>query len=152
APRHREPVHAGRVDEIARLRAERLVVDRVVGAERRRHGRDDPDDVLVHAGSLCGQRSDARSCQHRTGARESLSIAPRTIAGAETAVSVSPDAQTWIRIGQWVDGTGHAGERFGIGDLLIAAIAAGGDAALWSLDEDFARMARLEFVGLHGSP
>jgi len=44
----------------------------------------------------------------------------------------------------------NAGERFGIGDLLIAAIAAGREATVRSLDDDFARMARPGFVGLHG--
>jgi predicted nucleic acid-binding protein len=63
-----------------------------------------------------------------------------------------PDAQTWVRIDQWIDRAGDAGERFGIGDLLIAAIAAGRDAAVWSLDGDFTRMARLGFIQLHGSP
>ena len=61
-----------------------------------------------------------------------------------------PDDQTWRQIDQWVDRAGDAGERFGIGDLLIAAIAAGREAPVWSLDEDFARMARLGFIRLHG--
>ena len=65
---------------------------------------------------------------------------------------LSPDDQTWLRIDQWIDRAGDAGERFGIGDLLIAAIAARRDAAVWSLDDDFARMARLGFIRLHGSP
>jgi predicted nucleic acid-binding protein len=61
-----------------------------------------------------------------------------------------PDDQAWLRIDQWVDRAGDAGEQFGIGDLLIAAVAAGRDASVWSLDEDFARMARLGFIRLHG--
>jgi predicted nucleic acid-binding protein len=61
-----------------------------------------------------------------------------------------PDDQTWLQIDGWVDRAGDAGERFGIGDLLIAAIAAGREATVWSLDEDFARMARLGFIQLHG--
>jgi predicted nucleic acid-binding protein len=61
-----------------------------------------------------------------------------------------PDDQTWLQIDAWVDRAGDAGERFGIGDLLIAAIAAGRAATVWSLDEDFARMARLGFIQLHG--
>jgi predicted nucleic acid-binding protein len=66
--------------------------------------------------------------------------------------ALHPDDQTWARIDQWIDRAGDAGERFGIGDLLIAAIAAGRDAAVWSLDEDFARMARLGFIRLHDLP
>ena len=60
-----------------------------------------------------------------------------------------PDDHTWLRIDQWIDHAGDAGERFGVSDLLIAAIAAGRNAAVWSLDEDFARMARLGFIRLH---
>lgn len=63
-----------------------------------------------------------------------------------------PDDETWHRIDAWLDRAGDAGERFGIGDLLIAAIAAGREAAVWSLDEDFVRLARLGFIRLHRLP
>jgi predicted nucleic acid-binding protein len=60
-----------------------------------------------------------------------------------------PDLEVWRRIDSWLDRAGDAGERFGITDLLIAAIAAQQGAALWSLDRAFARMAELGFVALH---
>jgi predicted nucleic acid-binding protein len=60
-----------------------------------------------------------------------------------------PDVEAWRRIDAWLDRAGDAGERFGVTDLLIAAIAAQQGAALWSLDRDFARMAELGFLRLH---
>jgi len=60
-----------------------------------------------------------------------------------------PDTATWDRIDRWIDEAGDAGERFGASDLLIAAVAAEREASLWSLDDDFARMARLRFIELH---
>jgi predicted nucleic acid-binding protein len=60
-----------------------------------------------------------------------------------------PEARTWDRIDGWIDVASDQGERFGVADLIVAAIAADHDAALWSLDADFRRMARLGFVGLH---
>ena len=60
-----------------------------------------------------------------------------------------PARATWDRIDRWLDEAGGAGQRFGVADLLIAAISADHEATLWSLDDDFARMARLRFVQLH---
>ena len=60
-----------------------------------------------------------------------------------------PDADLWSRIDGWVDHAVDAGERFGVADLLIAAIATGRGAKIWSNDTDFKRMARLGFVELH---
>ena len=63
-----------------------------------------------------------------------------------------PEPRTWDRIDGWIDVASDQGERFGVADLIVAAIAADHDAALWSLDGDFRRMARLGFVGLHARP
>lgn len=60
-----------------------------------------------------------------------------------------PTTVTWRRLDQWVEAAVGAGQRFGVADLLIAAIAAEREAALWSLDRDFQRMHRLRFVKLH---
>ncbi|MGH2725677.1 MAG: PIN domain-containing protein, partial [Actinomycetota bacterium] len=60
-----------------------------------------------------------------------------------------PIGDTWDRIEAWVEDASAAGERFGIGDLLIAALAAEKDASLWSVDQDFERMSRLGFIRVH---
>jgi len=60
-----------------------------------------------------------------------------------------PTDGTWERIDGWIARAVRAGQRFGIADLLIAAIAAERNAPIWSLDSDFDRMSRLDFVELH---
>jgi predicted nucleic acid-binding protein len=60
-----------------------------------------------------------------------------------------PTDATWALMGAWVDRAGDAGERFGLGDLLIGALASEAGALVWSLDSDFTRMEDLGLVGLY---
>lgn len=60
-----------------------------------------------------------------------------------------PTGTTWERIEGWIETAVSNGERFGVADPLIAALAADHEALLWSLDSDFERMQRLGFIRLH---
>jgi predicted nucleic acid-binding protein len=62
-----------------------------------------------------------------------------------------PSEETWPLIEDWAGKANDAGDRFGVGDLLIAALASERGALVWSLDRDFARIARLKFVSLFKS-
>jgi predicted nucleic acid-binding protein len=59
-----------------------------------------------------------------------------------------PTEFSWRRMVGWVMKSAAAGQRFGLGDLLVAAVAADHDATIWSLDADFKRLERLGFVSL----
>ena len=63
-------------------------------------------------------------------------------------VAYSTDA-TWALIERWAGEALDAGHRFGLGDLLIGALASERGALVWSLDSDFDRMARLKLVSLY---
>jgi len=60
-----------------------------------------------------------------------------------------PSDSTWKRIEGWIEKTVSKGARFGVADLLIAALAADWGAQLWSLDIDFRRMQDFGFIRLH---
>ncbi len=60
-----------------------------------------------------------------------------------------PGKGTWERIGAWVERAASVGERFGLGDLLVGAIAADAGGSLWSLDRDFERLSKITGLALH---
>jgi predicted nucleic acid-binding protein len=60
-----------------------------------------------------------------------------------------PTDATWATMERWAQDGGGRGQRFGLGDLLVGAIAAERGSPVWSLDGDFHRMQRLGFVQLH---
>jgi len=57
-----------------------------------------------------------------------------------------PAVGTWALIDEWVERASEAGERFGFTDLLIGALAAERGASIWSLAENFTRLARLKLL------
>ncbi|RPJ85746.1 MAG: PIN domain-containing protein [Acidobacteria bacterium] len=57
-----------------------------------------------------------------------------------------PSDGTWALIDDWVERAGRRGQRFGLGDLLIGALASEPGALVWSLDSDFTRMEKLGLV------
>jgi predicted nucleic acid-binding protein len=57
-----------------------------------------------------------------------------------------PTENLWKLVEEWVVAGTAAGQRFGVGDLLVAALAVENGCTLWSLDKDFARMASLRMV------
>jgi predicted nucleic acid-binding protein len=60
-----------------------------------------------------------------------------------------PRQETWRTIDAWLEEGIRKGERFGFGDLLIAAIGTQQIARIWSLDSDFARMQKLGWIELY---
>ncbi|HEY3352413.1 MAG TPA: PIN domain-containing protein [Polyangia bacterium] len=78
------------------------------------------------------------------GARKDQQPTLRRVLGA--VPTFRPTDATWDRMESWALQATAKGHRFGVGDLLIAAIAADQDAPVWSLDSDFGAMAKLGFI------
>jgi predicted nucleic acid-binding protein len=60
-----------------------------------------------------------------------------------------PTDETWRLLETWVDLAAAKGQRFGVGDLLIGALARESGALVWSLDRDVARLGRLKLIDLY---
>ena len=60
-----------------------------------------------------------------------------------------PTDDTWGLVDGWIELAAAGGEGFGVGDLLIGALAAESGALVWSLDGDFVRMRRAGLVELY---
>ena len=61
-----------------------------------------------------------------------------------------PTPETWTLMANWTERSGRRGERFGLGDLLIGALAEESGALVWSLDADFQRLESLGLVHCYG--
>lgn len=61
-----------------------------------------------------------------------------------------PTEATWSIVEGWIESATDSGQRFALVDLLIAALAHELTALVWSLDNDFERMAALGFVQSYG--
>jgi predicted nucleic acid-binding protein len=62
---------------------------------------------------------------------------------------VMPTEETWQQVESWIERAARAGDRFGLSDLLVAALADELGGLVWSLDADFQRMSALKFVRLY---
>jgi predicted nucleic acid-binding protein len=63
-----------------------------------------------------------------------------------------PGLDTWATVESWIERAVAAGQRFGVMDLLIGAIAAERGGQVWSFDDDFVRLARMRLVKLYSPP
>jgi predicted nucleic acid-binding protein len=62
---------------------------------------------------------------------------------------IYPCEETWHVIDGWLERAARAGQRFGVGDLLIGALASETGSLVWSLDADFERMSRAGLIDLY---
>jgi predicted nucleic acid-binding protein len=82
-------------------------------------------------------------------ARRDRSALARALSGLPL---VRPSDETWRMIEDWLPEAADRGYRFGLSDWIIAALAAEIGALVWSLDDDFATMERLQFVQRYDAP
>jgi predicted nucleic acid-binding protein len=65
---------------------------------------------------------------------------------------VVPDDDTWRDMAAGIERAADAGERFAFVDMLIATLATGAGALVWSLDSDFERLERVGLVTRYDPP
>ena len=95
----------------------------------------DDDEVLLPV-PVRTELLSGTGTSHRPALRSGLSALPVAY----------PTDETWRLMDEWTDRASAAGMSFGVGDLLIAAIAHEAGALVWSLDRDFQRLEGLGFV------
>lgn len=116
--------------------------------------RDAKGPIARHLAELVGEDSVVVPAPVRlellagAGRRESAELQD----GFGGMVSAVPGDVSWAKVESWVHKAVAEGERFGVVDLLIAAVAAEHGAKVWSLDADFERMQKLGFVELYAAP
>ena len=98
----------------------------------------DDEEVILPAPVWIELLTGAKA-QEQTILRQLLSALPRPI----------PTKDTWKMMESWTTLSVKKGMRFGMGDLLIAAISAEQSARVWSLDVDFSQMARLKLIKIY---
>lgn len=67
-------------------------------------------------------------------------------AGLEALPVAYPNDDTWRMLVDWTGRASNAGVAFGVGDLLVAAIAVENAAPVWSLDAAFDRLEQLRLI------
>jgi predicted nucleic acid-binding protein len=61
-----------------------------------------------------------------------------------------PTDETWRTLDSWTERASRSGHFFSLGDLIVGILAAEAGALVWSLDEDFERLEKLQLVQLYG--
>jgi predicted nucleic acid-binding protein len=61
-----------------------------------------------------------------------------------------PTDETWRTLDAWTDRASRSGQFFSLGDLIVGILAVEAGALVWSLDEDFERLEKLQLVQLYG--
>jgi len=79
----------------------------------------------------------------------SSKVLPRLRCVLDALPVLIPTNSTWELMETWVEEAAAKGERFGVADLLVAAIASQRGLHLWPRDRDFVHMEKLGFVRVY---
>jgi predicted nucleic acid-binding protein len=76
----------------------------------------------------------------------SLKDRPALVRALSALPVLYPTDETWQLMTRWTEKATRTGQRFGLGDLLIGALANEAGALVWSLDADFSRLEKLKLL------